>query len=285
MKKTIAMALSSVFMLGQVHAAANVLGSDFSQFRKQMKKQGTNLTILNSVDTIGTTNKVNGLTNTIEILANQNLSENWDARLYPIIVTSRPEGQDDPDGLASRTSLQLLEVRLRRKNLLTEDANGINLNAQIRAAYNPDSGSRRAENNSGYYQGRMQWSKSFTDSVSYTGLARYYHFHSRGENQTQADTLKGLGTIYNAFDTALNDKWSFTHDFEIKKYLYDLSAKNGGAYNKVEWGETVTYAVSKDISLAAYVEWTPIRHNDGEKLAEEWFKQPTVGATITLNAF
>lgn len=229
----------------------------------------------------------------IDAFIGYKLTKNDDLRLWPEISVSKKESEE------MVATFELLELRYRRKNILTEADNGVSLTGELRYAFFPDSKAQDGSRRNGYVQSRFSFVKNFTEKFStLLQLRQYVHLRRTGVNGARNPSVAGKAgeaqvtraLEYRAYlipSYQVNDWLSTSLGFlYFSRWNQRVDRDSIQAQDRrmiLEPGVNVT--LSDAVNFDLYIDFTPYKSNDGRKVAKDWNDSTTVGLGLNVTAF
>jgi hypothetical protein len=169
---------------------------------------------------------------------------------------------------------EAVELHYRRKNILSQEDFGVNVQADLRAKYTVDAAIREGYQNYGGVHGRLYVQRQMTNQLSLSGKARYDFFFRYKATPESYDKLFLLDA---SADYAFNDQWTASLFTEYTN-LIPVDVSPNKVALKIEPG--VKYSFSGSTYLKAYSGIVPVKNNDNEGWRDDSFNKAYFGLNL-----
>lgn len=286
MKKLILAVLALGIATQSSWAVSTSTASVSSVTRAQLKETPFGLVISSTAETAKDTDKdIDGVEQTLDVLLSYKLTENDDLRLYPGFSIAERKGIAND----AQAKYEFTELRYRRKNLLTQKTNGVDLELQLRYAAVHSARSRAAFGDSGSLgQVRAVVSKDLSDKLSVSSTTRLYVMN-RKSSVTVDKEGKENSNLAGMLYVDVSPAYSITDKVAAGIYLRQRVKAFADDSRTLDTlvSPNAAFTVNDDVTLTAYAEFTPVKSNDGRTFAKvnQITRDSVYGLTLDVKAF
>ena len=279
----ISLLLSASLSAQETTRSANTTEStfSFSNLWNALKKSPLGFSITNefSTESAGNNTGINGFQNELTPYLSWKLSSK-DALRFNTSLIIRDSYRAAKD-LKADVALGETTLRYKRSKILTEDANFLDMSAEIRFNLDPNF-NKDDSKKIGSTSFRTNLNKTFVEGMELNTELRYDEYLRKTSN---------LKLKRRKFVATLNPTYTFAKDFYVLPsfgFTYEIKGeKTNKVYkkSKATFSPEVGYQVMKNLSVAVYWEANPFKSHDGEFFAKNWGKNGTLAAYLDYKFF
>lgn len=279
----ISLLLSASLSAQEATTSANTTEStfSFSNLWNDLKKSPLGFSFVNEFGTeaAGDNTGINGFYNELTPYLGWKLTSK-DALRFNTSVIIRDSYRAAKD-LKADVAWGGATLRYKRSKILTEDANFLDMNAEIR--FNLDADFNKDESQKiGSTSFRTNLTRTVREDLKVNTELRYDEYLRKSSNAK----LKRR-----KFVATLNPTYAFAKDFYVLPsfgFTYEIKGEQANKVykkSKATFAPEIGYKVMKDLSVAVYWEANPFKSHDGEFFAKNWGKNGTLAAYLNYKFF